>query len=58
MHHFTCWTLFISRINKRSTKHDFINALMIHTDNQSDSVQLVISDDLEVEGSIPTGDNF
>ena len=55
MHHFTFWTLVISRINL-----NFIKALIIHTEPNRDLAQSIeyCHDDLEVLASIPTGGNF
>ena len=57
MHHFTCWTLFISRINRawlRQGLNDW------HRQQNSDLAQLAecATDDQEVVGSIPARDNF
>ena len=56
MHHFTCWTLFISRINRPHLCKGLNN---LHRQPNSDLAQLAehYSDDLEV-GSNPTGGNF
>ena len=55
MHHFTCWTLFLESI-----EHNFIKALMIHRQPNSDLAQLVEqwTDDMEIVSSDLTGDNF
>ena len=55
MHHFTCWTLFISRINR--AYKDLNDS---HRQPNSDLAQLVghESDDPEVVGSGPTRGNF
>ena len=57
MHHFTCWTLFISRIN-RACLYKGLNDS--HLQPNSELAQLAEhgTDDLEVVSSSPTGDNF
>ena len=53
MHHFTCWTLFISRVNGAGLYKGLNNS---HRQPNSDLVQLAEhkSDVLEVVGSNPT----
>ena len=57
MFNFACWTLFISRINRARL---YIGLVDSHRQPNSDLAQLAVhgTDDLEVVGSIPTGDNF
>ena len=57
MHHLTCWTLFISRIN-RAWLYRGLNDW--HRQLNSDLAQLAEcgTDDLEVVGLIPGRDNF
>ena len=57
MHHFTCWTLFISRINRAWLYKDLNDS---HPQPKSDLAQLreQETDDLEVVSSNPTGGNF
>ena len=66
---FLMWALFVSCTTSHVglgsflewIEHDFIQALMIHTDNQIVALlswQINRVDDLEVVGSNPTGDNF
>ena len=57
MNHFTCWTLFISRIN-RAWLYEGINDW--HRQQKSDLAQLAEhgTDDLEVVGSIPGRGNI
>ena len=57
MHHFTCWTLFISRSN-RAWPYKGLNDS--HRQPNSDLAQLVehYTDDLEVVSLNPTEGNF
>ena len=57
MHHFTCWTLFISRINRAWLYKGLVDS---HPQPISDLAQLIEhgTDDLEVVSSNPTGTNF
>ena len=57
MHHFICWTLFISRINRAWLYKGLVDS---HPQPNSDLAQLAEhgTDDLEVVSSNPTGDNF
>ena len=56
MHHFTCWTLFISRINRARLYKGSLQP----SPTDSPLAQLVErgTHDLEVVSSNPTGDNF
>ena len=57
MHHFTFWTLFISRINSACLYKDLNDS---HPQPNSDLAQLEEqwAGDLEVVSSNPTGDSF
>ena len=57
MHHFTCWTLFISRYNRARLYKDLDDS---HRQPNSDLAQLEEhgTDDLDVVSSNPAGGNF
>ena len=56
MHHFTCWTLFISRINRAQLYKG--SAQTSPTDCPLAQLVEHGTHDLEVVSSNPTGDNF